>query len=441
MSKKSKLQKNSVCPHKRLQWLIFLLLLAIPFTACSSQPDSANPTAVTLSTTPPQAEDEDRIATEAISDAVDEAAEADTPVDDGFDRVGMIKNILTNVVLPLHETFEADALLLKDALAAFDADPTAETLATAQQAWRDASDAWAGCQLFSTQESVLIQNQISKWPVNVEFVEKFIGAEDQLNALFVASIGSSSKGLPAIEYLLFDLKNQNERVLDTFTDGATGPRRRAFLVALGDHLHEMSIDAKTFWALTPNDEGKLSVIGQLMADAEQDGNAIPLLQIVMNGVSEQLEDILNMNLRGVVNAELGMPIAVEAPYSNYSLSHIAHYIEAFELVYTGGLNDEALGLDDYLRFLQIDYDAELMSSHIQTPTPDDVGKPLADIIHTRIDQVLAELEKVDEPLANSIVESPQTVTDAYEAALRLLILVRVDMVNNFGVTLTFNDGD
>jgi len=82
-----------------------------------------------------------------------------------------------------------------------------------------------------------------------------------------------------------------------------------------------------------------------------------------------------------------------------------------------------------------------MSSHIQTPTPDDVGKPLADIIHTRIDQVLAELEKVDEPLANSIVESPQTVTDAYEAALRLLILVRVDMVNNFGVTLTFNDGD
>lgn len=378
----------------------------------------------------------------AVDDSVVDHSPINTSmVDDSFDRVTLIKNVLNNVVLPRHDQFEAEALVLKETIRAFIARPTTETLVATQDAWRRASDTWAGCQFFSSQEAILIQNQISKWPTNTEFIEKFIAEEDILDAAFVASIGSSSKGLPAIEYLLFDPVDGNETILTTMADGLAGAQRSAYLVGLGDNLYDNAIAARAYWSVEPNSDGTSGPIGKLMVEAESSGNVRPVMQILMNGVSEQLEDLLNLNLRGIVSAELGMPIVVEAPYSNYSLSHITESIQTFQLIYAGGPTEADLGLDDYIKFLELDYTEELMSSHIQTPTPDHKGKPLADVVYLRIDELLAELEKVEEPLAESIVNAPQSVQDAYDAVLRLLILVRVDMVNNFGVTLTFNDGD
>lgn len=353
----------------------------------------------------------------------------------------MVRNIINDAILPLHAQFETGALALREAIREFDASPNLETLAAVQDAWRTASDAWAGCQLFSSQEVMLIQNQISKWPTKVEFIEKFIAEEETLNATFIASIGSSSKGLPAIEYLIFDADFGSEQILGKMTDGTSGEKRRSYLAALADHLYDNAITARAHWEIKPTADGTLGSIGQLLATAESTGDVEPIMQILMNGMSEQLEDILNLNLRGIVNAELGMTIKVEAPYSNYSLSHVAKYVEAFQLTYAGGANADAIGLDDYLDFLEIEYSDELMSAHIQTPTPDHKGKPLSEVVYARIDELLGALEQVEEPLPDTIVSAPQTVQDAYDAALRLLILVRVDMVNNFGVTLTFNDGD
>ena len=441
MSTKTTLRKNHLGWYQKPQNVIILLLAMMLLIACSSHNSTLEPEPAATNT--PQVVNEAAPAADTPQPVTQQTSTSQTTMaqHDGFDRITMVKNVVTNAVVPLHEAFEAEALALKETIRAFDADPNMATLTAMQQAWRDASDAWAGCQLFSSQRAILIQNQISKWPAKVEFIEKFIAGEDSLNAAFVASIGSSSKGLPAIEYLIFDPASPSETILATLTNESTGARRRAFLVGLGDHLYDTAIEATEEWTLAPTRAGELGSMGKLMAEAEQSGDVIPVLQLLMNGISEQLEDILNMNLRGVVNAELGMPIQVEAPYSNYSVSHIVRYVEAFKLAYAGGEGDDMLGFDDYLNFLQIEYTAELMSSHIQTPTPNDVGMPLADVVYRRIDEVLVELNKVEEPLADSIVQSPQSVKDAYDAALRLLILVRVDMVNNFGVTLTFNDGD
>lgn len=424
-------------------WMCALLVLAACFGRATDEPSTSKPPpTATEGTAAVSVQPSTNAPKTPTTQEQNSAADSQNVVArNGFDRVAMVRNIINDAILPLHEQFEVEAFTLKEAIRAFNDEPTAATLAAVQNTWRLASDAWAGCQLFSSQEAVLIQNQISKWPTKVEFIEKFVAEEETLNATFVASIGSSSKGLPAIEYLIFDAEFGNDRVLGMMTDGTAGEKRRDYLVGLGDNLYDNAVTARTYWATEPTTDGTYGPIGQLLATAESTGDVKPIMQILMNGVSEQLEDILTLNLRGIVNAELGMPISVEAPYSNYSLSHVAKYVEAFQLTYAGGPDADALGLDDYLDFLEISYNDELMSSHIQTPTPNHKGKPLSEVVYARIDELMDALAQVEEPLPETIVNSPQTVQDAYDAALRLLILVRVDMVNNFGVTLTFNDGD
>lgn len=382
--------------------------------------------------------------TESTESPTDDSAanpSAESSSQGEFDRYTMLANILNNVVLPANENFVQQAAILRDALRALEAAPSVETVAAAQEAWRSASNAWAQCDLFSSRELALLHNQVDKWPSNLEFIEDFIAEAETLDQSFVASIGSTAKGLPAIEYLLFGTDSESQEVVNRLTNPDDGERRRAFLVGLGDHLHQIAVELSDYWLVDQGDGSGLGMAQQFLEADPDSVDTHAMLSLIMNGISEQIEDNLQRRLWGVVQNQVGMQIEVESPYAHHSVAKLQNGVASFLRAFHGGADDDMLGLDDYLAYLDVKYAPDIMSAHVQTPTPGEVGTPLQELIVERANTLLEYLDSVEEPLAEAILNQTELLEAANAEALRLLLPVRVDMNNKFGVTISFNDGD
>ncbi|MEO0560655.1 MAG: imelysin family protein, partial [Chloroflexota bacterium] len=123
----------------------------------------------------------------------------------GFDREAMLEGLVNETILPLHETLAAEAAELEVAGVAFQTDPNAETLAVFQGAWKDTSIAFEHLQVYRFQRVMPYMTQLDSSPPNIPFIEGYIELEEPgtINAEFVEFLGSSSKGLPALEYFIF----------------------------------------------------------------------------------------------------------------------------------------------------------------------------------------------------------------------------------------------
>ena len=122
-----------------------------------------------------------------------------------FDRKAMFRDITQNVILPAHEAFVSESALLVQKVHAFQAEPTVEKLEALQAQWKQVSLAWKACELFELGpvQEVFIHNLIHKWPTNPKLIEEHLASADSIDQDLIDSIGSTSKGLPAIEYLIF----------------------------------------------------------------------------------------------------------------------------------------------------------------------------------------------------------------------------------------------
>jgi predicted lipoprotein len=92
-------------------------------------------------------------------------------------------------------------------------------------------------------------------------------------------------------------------------------------------------------------------------------------------------------------------------------------------IYTGG---DGLGFDDYLDFLGAEGEG---------------GLPLSQVIDDQFVTTLAAFDAIEGTLHTTVTDQPDQVNAAYEEVRTLLVLLKADMANQLGVTLTFNDND
>lgn len=338
-----------------------------------------------------------------------------------FDRRAMLQDMTHNAILPLHEQFAAEAAHLQEAAHAFQAAPSAEALETLQGQWRSTVEAWNRVELLEIGpvRDARLHNEIEKWPPNEEFIEEFIAGEALLDEAFVAGSGSTSKGLPAIEYLLFDAEGDNARSLASLTEGAAG-RRVAYLVALTDHLRGRADALLALWA----ESGDNYALGFIEADSdggELQGSVSMMANemiVLIEGISQmKLADPLGLKVYGVVQ-----PDHVEAHRSDQGTASLIANLEGFRQTFTG---DAGQGFDDYLDFLGAQHEAG----------------PLSAAILAQTDATLEALRAIDGPIEEALTSHPEQVRHAYDEVQALLVLVKVDMTSQLGVTVTFNDND
>jgi uncharacterized protein len=330
-----------------------------------------------------------------------------------FDRSAMLESLISDTILPLHQTLLEEAMALETAGKAFDDNPNNETLAAFQQAWRDTSTAYEQVEVYRFRRVMFLMTQIDSSPPNISIIETYIADSVPIDATLAASLGSVLKGLPALEYLIFD-----EDALMQLTESNT---RRNYAVALTGDIKRVATELLEEWTL------EAGGYGDRFLSADGEPNSVrSSLSMLSNEMIAQLETIVQFRLGvplGYDNRRVPQPASVEAPYSETSIEKVIANLEGFGMAFNGvGDGDSLAG---YLDFLGATYDGQRMS----------------ELINEQLQVTVDALNQIEQPLSITVIEDNETVTNAYNEANQLLRLFKTDVASQLGITVTFGDND
>lgn len=333
-----------------------------------------------------------------------------------FEKQQMLADIADQCITPAFSNFKEECFALSQTFSNFQQSPDIEHLEFLQTQWQATALAWETCIGFNFGEisDTYVYNKIESRPPNTSFIEYYISDTTELDHEFIETTGSSSKGLPAIEYLIYHSNGDNSIVLDSLSNH---PRRMMYLSALVENLQHKSMDLCTTWEdYYPT---FISYEGNNIGGSVSD---------IVNRMSNVLETVYMKLLGSPLGKDnfvnIGHPENVEAPISHMSLEFIKADLAAIEKTF---FNDgqNLLGFDDYLNAHSAKYNGLLLSL----------------IVKKQFQNVKTALDAIPGTLDNAVVDHYELVESAYDELKELLVLMKVDVASELSITITFNDND
>lgn len=341
-----------------------------------------------------------------------------------FDRRAMLENIGMNIILPLHQAFLEQVAVLQASAHAFRAAPTEENLQIMQQAWRDTSYLWEKVNLFKLGRLTFVYHSRieNDSPIAVQIIDDIIKSTDPFDESSISVFGSNVIGLRTVEYLIFNPAEGNSRVLANFTTDPSAERRMLYLMITVDDLYTSADQIWQIWS--PDYQNYVAEF----IEADDPGSVQESIVMLTNQMLITLESVTNISIGWPLGTVAGsiQPDLVQARYSGYSVAQIRSFFEVLRATYNGTSDaGDGLGFDDYLNAVGAMYD--------------DV--PLAEAINTEIDHIFATLDTITTPLNDLIVNNTAQVQALYDESRDLVVILKVDMTSQLGVTITFSDAD
>ncbi len=333
-----------------------------------------------------------------------------------YRREAQLNNVYINGITPLNSSFVFNTKELETRTQTFVQQPNIENLKGLQTQWVNTLKTWKHLELYNLGiiEDSFIHFEINRWPTNTETINNFIEGTETIDADFIAGNGSSSKGVSAMEYLLFSFEN-NQEILDQFTTNPNFERRQAYLLSLSENLEIKAIALQTLWTMHKTD-------------------FISSLENGISGSQNQLTNAMVTLIEEIIISKLGNPLGngnggeiniedLEARRSENSLLIIQEHLTALKNLYTGNFNQGSInwGFNDYLDLID--------------------RTTLNDAIKASFDNCQEKLDVISGSLKQELQDTPQNVIDLQDAFNGLLVLIKVDMANAIGTTITINDND
>ena len=285
-----------------------------------------------------------------------------------------------------------------------------------QAAWKETAYALKKVELFKTGpvNDGLLYPSIDFWPVRTNDVNNYFNNTASITAAGLATKGSTVKGSPVIEYQLFDRSGGNPAVLARFTSAPDAAKRKDYLLALTENLNATAQQLYDAWntAYLPVFTGKDGT--DIASSSNGLVNEILALEDYVKGMKVGYP-------AGKKDGNL-YPENVEAYASGESVTFITKNLDVLEAAFKGGTGQ---GFDDYLDFVGAE----------------DNGTPLSQKILAQFAVCRAKCNAVTVPLSDAVTQQAPAVNGLYAELQKLLVYLKVDMVNNLGITITLNDND
>jgi len=336
-----------------------------------------------------------------------------------FDRLKMLENISSEIVLPSYADFLNETEILESKMILFNSELNLTTFNQLKAQWKISTSIWEKCEIFNIGDiqSSVIHNKIDTWPSNINFIENFIAGTDELTSDFINTKGSSSKGLPAIEYLLFD----SEEAITLLTIAENADRRRAYLFALIENLKSKAEEVIHKWTYEYQPIFNNDPTSDL-------GSSISVLVNQLISITEQVAQTKLAKPMGKTTDGLLYPDQLESYRSGMSLQKIQSNLLSIRHVLFGKSSSSKTFLADYASFVESDLDSETM---------------LTSKILTQLNEIDSSINLIEPPLTLALENQFEELDELYEKIRYLFILLNVDLSNDLGVvvTLNINDGD
>jgi predicted lipoprotein len=322
------------------------------------------------------------------------------------DYTDVLTVLAEDFALAHYTSFSQRAGELSQAAAALCKEPTEPTLTAAREAWWSARTPWKNAEIINFGPVVeypeRLGPKLDDWPANDAAIEALVLSDD---ALDFSLMGSATRGLPVVEYLLWQ---GGEEALSML---AETPRRCAILSGAAADVHDNAVLLVDLWQNT--------WIPQVTVPSSvEDGFYETQQEVLDEWVNRMVFTVENIRAE-----KLGKPIGdcsggepqpdtIESRLSGRSLTDALDALDGVQGLWETGVR----GLVD-----------------------DDPA--LVDSIDALLVESRSRLAAVPEPLEDTAALQPEVIGDVQEALLALQVAIQVDLLQALGVTPAFNDND
>lgn len=342
-----------------------------------------------------------------------------------YNRQLILENVGNNIILPALKDLQSQTQQLIQATVSLNTQSTSATLIQAQDAWKKTVLSWEKVVFFNFGPLKMkdVALKIDFNPVRTNIITSILASSEVIDQAYIATVGAAAKGFPTLEYLLFDRSKSNEQLLPLFTTDAQASRRKAYIKAIAEDIQLQVTTILKEW------QASGSNYLQTFIENSQGGNdAVNTLANKMIGITEIIANTKLADPLGLkVKDGTPQPESAEAWRSGTSVAHILANLEVLEQVFKGNHDNPSTtdGFDDYL-------DALKSASN---------GQSLSASIASQIEQTRQAVKSIQPSLYEAVTSNPAQAKAAYKAAQKLIILIKVDMMNALGGIVTFNDND
>ena len=339
-------------------------------------------------------------------------AEAVAHSADTFSKETMLRDTAENVLQPAYADLDLKCRELADAVEHFVKSPETNAFERARTAWRGAARS-AACLRSWQKGPVADRDAVAVfyyWQTLPARMNAVLESAQPIDQKRVDELGSTAKGLFAVQYLLFD-PAASAAPMSQFL-GGEGARRRDFVLALARDVQAKATQVAADWKAT----GAETATAQF-AKAGQEG-----VNTLVNQLIPCVELITERQLRFVLS--LPHPISrqldrIERGRSGTSLEGTLAALEGAHRLYRGG---DGLGLDDAVKR---------------------INPSLEKRVDEHFEAAIGAVRALAMPLETAATQNRAGLQAACDKTHALELLLKVDVASALGVTLTFTatDGD
>ncbi len=339
------------------------------------------------------------------------------PLGDGKRRI-VAGELAREIIVPTYDDVVDRAATLATAAHAFAADPTADTFAAVQAAWRAARVPWKQTDAFRFGPLAMqtLGTAIDQIPVDPSRIETELAGTAPIDVAYVDNLGANKKGFHTIEYFVFGADDAT--VLASLTTDALAPRRRDYLVACADSVAATAVTLRDAWV----------DYAALLADPGADNTAYPTIKASIDALVN--ESVFQVEV--VADARIGKPMGTatggtpqpdlqESPRAGTSIDDMTQTLTGIRNIYFGsrdGTPGKGIG--------------QLVAA--ASPATDHE-------VRTAMDTAFTALAAIPVPYAQALVDQRPEVKTAYEAVQDLQHVLGTEVIATLGATLKFNDND
>jgi len=288
-----------------------------------------------------------------------------------FDATSMINNLTNRIIVGGYQDLNSKADSFYLATQTLLNTPNAESLAAAQQAWKDVRIPWeqGEAHIFGPVDALSIDPHLDTWPLNTNDLKTLLTTQSGFSGDVLKTWNDDVQGFHTMEFLLFgDGVQDNTITIDEMT-----LLEREYLSAAAEVFNGYTKSLLDAWVIAqdPNDANSIAYQELLLTpDNEIYSSQLGVVEELINGMIGIVDEVGN----GKIAEPFGSSIdttdtsLVESQYSWNSLADFANNIEGVLSIYLGrGPTQSAagIGIIDFVKAKDTDV-AERINDEIST---------------------------------------------------------------------------
>lgn len=353
-------------------------------------------------------------------------SETDLGTTDNFNRETLLINVADNIIIPAFQDFSDKLTALKTSSEAFNNNSNTTNLETLRSSWLQSYKAWQHVEMYDIGKAIDFGTDtrtggtgfsahFNVFPLTVATVESNI-SKGAYN--FDEIPNYSAQGFPALDYLLYGVAADDTAIIEKYTTNANAVNYKKYITDIVDKMIAVNSQILNDWKDNFRDTFVTSTAN----------TATSSLNKLINDFIFNYEKNFRAKKIGIpvgVFSSTSLPEKVEGFYTKDISKQLAlEALMSIEKVFNGTSfngNTSGIGFKNYLEELDRD--------------------DIANAITNQIAIARKQINGLNDNLYQQIIDNESNLLNVYSEIQKVVVLLKVDMLNAFNVSLDYADAD